>query len=116
MPGKGEGDTGGGGWQRPVESARKEFGSQKWRKFAKDFLALHPTCEICGAPATSCDHKDIPADVMIDMWGAFDYDPSHYQALCHSCNARKGASYDRQIRRKYRKDLETMANMMGEVK
>ena len=76
--------------EKPTASARKAYGSWKWRKFASDFLRLHPVCEICGAPARVCDHKDMTADMMVDAYGGFDYEPSHYQALCYSCNARKG--------------------------
>ena len=81
----------------------------EWRKFAKDFLRLHPTCEICGAPATCVDHKDMTADMMLDAYGVFDYDPAHYQALCYSCNARKGAREDKAMRAAYRKDLAALS-------
>lgn len=81
-------------------SAYKRGYDSRWTKFAKNFLSLHPTCAICGQPATCVDHK-IPADVMLDAWGSFDYDPDHYQALCASCNARKGAHEDKTLRMAY---------------
>lgn len=95
--------------EKPTLPARKEYRSWKWRKFAQDFLKLHPTCEICGAPATCVDHKDMTADMMVDAYGGFDYDPAHYQALCRSCNARKGMHEDRAMRAAYQKDIAALS-------
>ena len=95
--------------EKPTDSARKAYGSWKWRKFASDFLRVHPVCEICGAPARVCDHKDMTADMMVDAYGGFDYDPSHYQALCYSCNARKGMREDRAMRAAYQSDLAAIS-------
>ena len=95
--------------EKPTAGARKAYGSWKWRKFASDFLRLHPACEICGAPAKVCDHKDMTADMMVDAYGGFDYDPSHYQALCYSCNARKGMREDREMRAAYQADLAAIS-------
>lgn len=95
--------------EKPTAPARKLYSSWEWRKFAADFLRQHPVCEICGAPARVCDHKDIPADVMADAWGRFDYDPAHYQALCYSCNARKGAREDKAVRAAYQQDLAAIS-------
>lgn len=94
---------------KPTAPARKEYRSWKWRKFASDFLRLHPTCEVCGAPARVCDHKDMTADMMVDAYGGFDYDPAHYQALCYSCNARKGTREDRAMRAAYKADLAALS-------
>lgn len=86
-------------------SAAERGYTAKWQRFAKFFLMAHPVCAICGAPATCVDHKDMPADVMKEVYGgAFDYDESHYQALCNSCNARKGKTQDKQMRAKYEAD------------
>lgn len=73
----------------------------KWRQFAKKYLASHPVCALCGAPATVCDHKAATADMMMDAYGSFDYDENNYQALCRSCNAKKGATIDREMREEY---------------
>ena len=94
---------------KPTSSARRQYGSWKWRKFSQDFLRLHPVCEICGAPARVCDHKDMTADMMVDAYGGFDYDPLHYQALCFSCNARKGMREDRAMRAAYKQDLAALS-------
>lgn len=73
-----------------------------WRRFARTFLINHPVCAICGAPATCVDHKYTPADVMLEVnGGIFDYDESQYQALCVSCNNRKGRTVDRRRRADY---------------
>lgn len=82
----------------------------KWRRFAKDYLTRHPVCAICGQPATCVDHKDMTADMMLDAYGAFDYDESHYQALCASCNARKGAREDRMMRQDYIDGLRRLSD------
>lgn len=97
------------GDEKPTAPARKEYSSWKWRKFSRDFLALHPVCEVCGAPATVCDHRNMTADMMVDAYGGFDYDPALYQALCYSCNARKGRREDRAMRKAYQADLAALS-------
>ena len=73
--------------ERP--SAYRRGYDAKWMRFAKEFLREHPVCAICGKPAQVVDHKDVPASVMMDMYGSFDLNPDHYQALCVSCNLKK---------------------------
>lgn len=100
---------------RPSAAARGY--DSRWQKFSRDYLREHPTCAICGAPAKVCDHKDIPADVMMDAYGSFDYDISHYQALCVACNTRKGCHEDRMMREAYetdKRELSAMAQGEGE--
>lgn len=82
-------------------SASKRGYDATWHRFAKDYLKAHPTCAICGKPAEVVDHKDQTADMMLDAWGRFDYDPSHYQSLCRSCNVIKGRTADKQLRSAY---------------
>ena len=87
-------------------SASERGYTWRWHAFARQYLQQHPTCVMCGAPATVCDHKDIPADIMLKMNnGHFDYDISHYQALCSSCNTKKGATTDKAIRAAYEADV-----------
>ena len=88
---------------RPLE-VRKEYGSYRWKKFAADYLKANPVCAICGAPAKVCDHKDMPADVMTEVYGGFDYNLDHYQPLCYACNARKGRNEDKAMRSQYESD------------
>lgn len=90
-------------------SAAKRGYDWRWRKFAADYLKQHPTCAICGAAATCVDHKDMTADMMMDAYGRFDYDPSHYQALCSSCNARKGFREDKAMRARYEQDKQDLS-------
>lgn len=71
------------------ESSTDRGYDNRWRTFSKKFLADHPVCAICGSPAQVTDHKDTPAAIMLDLYGRFDLDPSHYQALCVACNTRK---------------------------
>lgn len=93
--------------ERP--SSTKRGYDWTWRTYAKNFLKEHPVCEICGAPATCVDHKDMTADMMMDAYGRFDMDPSHYQALCRSCNARKGRHEDKAMRAAYQADLAALS-------
>lgn len=89
-------------------SAVKRGYDHSWNKFARHFLDRNPTCAICGKPAQCVDHKEIPAEIMIDMFGKFDLDPSLYQALCFSCNRRKAVQDREQIDR-YFKDKEKLS-------
>ena len=73
-----------------------------WIKFSKKFLAEHPTCAICGKPAKVTDHKTATADMMMDAYGKFDYNPDNYQALCVRCNNRKGMTEDERMRLEYK--------------
>jgi 5-methylcytosine-specific restriction protein A len=92
---------------RPSASQRGYDAS--WHKFASEYLSNNPVCAICGRPAQCVDHKDVPAEVMMDMYGSFDLDPTHYQPLCFSCNQKKAAQ-DRQVIRQYFQDKEALAN------
>jgi len=88
-----------------------------WRRFAHRFLINHPVCAICGAPATQVDHKSMPADVMLKVYGGkFDLEESHYQALCVSCNTRKGKTQDVRFRRKFEDDLRRLETGGGSQK
>ncbi len=90
-------------------SANERGYNASWHKFASKFLADHPVCEHCGKPAQCVDHKEIPAEIMMDLYGKFDLDPGLYQALCFSCNRRKEIQ-DRQAIKDYFKmkaDLQT---------
>ena len=82
-------------------SSRERGYDTRWTNFSKEFLKKHPTCAICGAPAKVTDHKTIPADVMMDAWGGFDYSEDNYQALCVRCNTRKGLTEDERARLEY---------------
>lgn len=100
--------------KRP-DAAKRGY-NYRWYKFAKDYLREHPVCAICGKPAEVVDHKDVPADVMMDAYGQFDLDPAHYQALCRRCNAVKGVTYDRDARQMYHNDKEFLSQGEGSKK
>lgn len=87
--------------ERTRTPAHKRGYDANWHKFAKAYIEKHPICVMCGAPARVCDHKDVPADVMLDALGSFDYDESHYQALCFRCNTKKSYREDKENRDNY---------------
>ena len=60
-----------------------------WQRFAREFLQRHPKCAVCGKPAQAVDHKEMPAQVMLDVYGKFVLDERMYQPLCFSCNRKK---------------------------
>ena len=91
--------------EAPRESASKRGYSWEWTKFARKFVENHPVCAMCGAPSQVCDHMDMPADIMLKMYGRFDLDERHYQALCQRCNNLKGRTTDRKIRKDFHDEL-----------
>lgn len=63
-----------------------------WQKFAREFLQHHPKCAICGKPAQAVDHREMPAQVMLEVYGHFLLDERLYQPLCYSCNRKKAVA------------------------
>lgn len=61
----------------------------KWRKFRRQYLAIHPTCVECGAAATDVDHVD-----GLGPLGPRGYDEANCAAMCRPCHARKTARHD----------------------
>lgn len=94
-------------------SAQERGYDARWAAFSRQYLEKHPTCAICGAPSEVTDHKDITAKVMMDLWGRFDLDESHYQALCRSCNAKK-ARQDHETEVEYFTELDILHKAQGE--
>ncbi len=90
------------------KSFRERGYTSKWTAFAKKYLQAHPVCAMCGAPAEVVDHKDIPADVMVDAYGEFIYDEAHYQPLCRRCNNWKGRQIDPKLREQYFMDKKRL--------
>ena len=66
-----------------------------WKQRARRYLAQHPECETCGAPATDVDH------IMPRPYGSDD--DSNLMALCHRDHARKTALVDGWARRNARR-------------
>ena len=58
--------------------------NSRWARASKAFLAEHPVCAVCGAPATEVDHI-IPHKKDMDLF----WDSNNWQALCHSCHSKK---------------------------
>ena len=81
-----------------------------WIKFTKKFLASHPDCNICGAPALCVDHKIATAKQMMDAYGEFSYNEDDYQALCYRCNIKKGQTIDKKMDDEYFKMKDLLKN------
>ncbi|RLL64296.1 HNH endonuclease signature motif containing protein [Paenirhodobacter hankyongi] len=64
-------------------SARERGYTTDWQKERKAFLAAHPDCAMCGAPATVVDH-------IIPHRGnkALFWDRHNWQPLCAPCHNR----------------------------
>lgn len=84
---------------RRPSAARRGY-DRRWREFSQGFLLRHPHCVQCGAPSKITDHK-VPFEVMLDLYDGNTYLDEDYQALCVSCNTRKGANEDREAKREH---------------
>lgn len=58
-----------------------------WRQRRTAYLRRHPSCVVCGAPATDVDH------IVPRRQGGIDAE-ANLQALCHQCHSRKTALTD----------------------
>lgn len=63
--------------------------SAAWRTARAAFLAEHPVCAGCGAPATVVDHTVPHRGDPVLFW-----DRACWQPLCASCHGRKTAARD----------------------
>ncbi|WP_338014178.1 HNH endonuclease [Alkalilacustris brevis] len=80
--------------QRPSSSARGYTGA--WEKARRAFLRRNPACAMCGAPATTADHKTPHKGDSTLFW-----DRSNWQPLCgHHHNSAKQRQERRESRRK----------------
>ena len=71
-------------------SARERGYSSKWEKARSDYLKHHPTCAICGQPATVVDHiKPHKGDNKL-FW-----DKTNWQSLCSHCHNSTKQSQER---------------------
>jgi len=94
-----------GGDDRP--SASRRGYDSKWRKFAREYLKTHTVCAICGKKATVVDHKNLPAQIMLDVFGRFILEDEYYQPLCRRCNTLK-AKDDKKLVQEYFSDKEKL--------
>lgn len=67
-------------------SAHQRGYSKDWDREAKAFLALpvNRSCALCGAPATTVDHRIAHKGNQRLFW-----DRSNWQPVCKPCNSRK---------------------------
>lgn len=62
-------------------SSRQRGYDHEWRKARRDFLASHPYCAMCGAPATTVDHIVAHRGDRALFWNRRNWQP-----LCTSCH------------------------------
>lgn len=82
---------------RPVDdrpSAAKRGYGAAWAKIRSRYLATHPTCVLCGAPATVPDHYPVTRRQLVAQ-GVTDPDADrHLRPLCKRDHDRSTASRD----------------------
>ena len=66
-------------------SARRRGYDRQWERVRSAFLAAHPRCTFCGAPAVDVDH------VVPIAGGGPRLDPANLRALCHPCHSSRTA-------------------------
>lgn len=94
--------------EKKQSSTNKAYSTYAWYKFSHRFLQKHKVCAICGGKAEVCDHKDMPAEIMLDINnGKFILDEKYYQPLCIRCNTIKGKQ-DRKKVEEYFKNKEEL--------
>ncbi|MDO8616860.1 MAG: HNH endonuclease [Dehalococcoidia bacterium] len=72
-------------YERGRNPLRRGVYGPDWRKVRDAYIAEHPLCEKCGAPAQQVDHI-----IPISRGGA-RLDPAGLESLCRSCHSRKTA-------------------------
>lgn len=73
--------------ERPRPTAARRGYGAAWQALRACFLAAHPRCRACGAPATDVDHVVARAKGGTDEWG-------NLQPLCGACHRRKTNALD----------------------
>lgn len=63
---------------------RRLYHKERYRRFRRQFMALHPLCVKCGKPATDLDHIEPHRGDANLFWNQ-----ENWQALCHKCHSRK---------------------------
>jgi len=67
--------------QRRRSAGAKHLYGHGWRAARRDYLAAHPACTACGAPATVVDHRRAHRGDPALFW-----DRSNWQPLCKPCH------------------------------
>ncbi len=70
------------------------YHTRRWRDMRLVFLAEHPCCAMCGAPASIVDHKQ-PHRGDEELF----YSEANLQALCKSCHSAKTLAENAYFRR-----------------
>lgn len=73
---------------RPNASARG-YASAGWRRNRAKFLAAHPTCVDCGAPATVPDHDPVSRAELVARGDPHPDAWHHLKPRCRPCHARR---------------------------
>lgn len=71
--------------QAQQRADRIGYTSGRWRRFRAAYLAEHPLCVVCGAPATVVDHLTPHREDEAAFWAG------PFQSLCASDHSRKTA-------------------------
>jgi len=71
--------------ERADDPVRRLYRTARWQRLSKWWLRGHPFCAQCGERADMTYHV-IAAHVAPEKF----YDSRNFQALCRSCNVRKG--------------------------
>lgn len=66
------------------------YNSRRWRRISAAYLAEHPWCAVCCAPAAHTDHVVPHGGDQRAFWAG------ELQALCVSCHSRKTQEEQRQ--------------------
>lgn len=75
-------------YNRNRDEYSRFYGTAFWRKRSAAFLAAHPICERCGAPATQADHE--PERRVLIAQGVADPDADEFlHPLCARDHASK---------------------------
>lgn len=72
-------------------SARERGYTSEWQKARAAFLAVHPYCAMCAAPATTVDHI-VPHKGDDRLF----WDKANWQSLCVPCHSRRKQRLERQ--------------------
>ncbi|MET3578213.1 5-methylcytosine-specific restriction endonuclease McrA [Mesorhizobium robiniae] len=69
-------------FDRTRPNARQRGYTREWEKARANFIALHPTCRYCPAPATVVDHVKAHKGNMTLFWNK-----ANWQPLCTPCHS-----------------------------
>lgn len=63
------------------------YNSKKWKSLRLEYITNHPSCEICGLPATTVHHiKRFSTGINKREIENLAYDKNNLMAMCYSCH------------------------------